>query len=427
MHYFTLHLPTTLYFGPGVCKKTGRILRAHGVERVLLLTGQGSCRTSGALDTVTGSLNTYGLAWREYSGIPPSPTTVHATEAVLAAREFQAWGLLPIGGGSVIDTAKAAAAALDAGLDSPLPLMEQGREITRAYPVFAVSTLAGSGSEMNGDCLLRIPGLNRKRGLRGPALFPRASFVDPAWQHALPWQLTLQGGLDAFAHVLERYLCHPLRPAPDMLLELAEALLRGLLQQLHALHRDSEDPAARSALCWGALMAQNNALLAGLGPGDWSLHVLAHALEVHCPETHCPDANYPVADYPDADYPDAHAPHPSHGACIAALLPDWLEHVQRLGPAHARRVERLARNVLHVPGLESPGLDAPEHSAGSALRGLMHHWQGRCSLSNLGFDLSLLPAVKALALEEWLHHGGDPEDRSGCWGAVLSFSPSAAV
>lgn len=407
MRPFFLHLPTTLHFGPGVCKKTGRILRAQGVERVLLLTGQGSCRTSGALDAVLGSLNKYGLLSSEVSGIPPSPSTTHAAKAVLAAREFQAQGLLPIGGGSVIDTAKAAAAALGAGLDSPLPLLEQGREITSAFPLFAVSTLAGSGSEMNGDCLLRIPGLGRKRGLKGPALFPRASFVDPAWQRALPWQLTLQGGLDAFAHVLERYLCHPLRPAPDMLLELAEVLLRGLLQQLHALHRDPADPAARSALCWGALAAQNNALLAGLGPGDWSLHVLAHALEAHCPE--------------------ALAPHPSHGACIAALLPDWLEHVRRLGPAHAQRVERLAKNVMHVPGLESPGLDAPEHGAGSALRRLMQHWQGRCSLPELGLDLSLLPAVKALALEEWLHHGGDPDDRSGCWGAVLSFSPSTAV
>ncbi len=412
MRPFTLHLPTTLHFGPGVCKKTGRILRAQGVERVLLLTGQGSCRTSGALDAVLGSLNKYGLLWREFSGIPPSPGTVHATDVVLAAREFQAQGLLPIGGGSVIDTAKAAAAALGAGLDSPLPLLEQGGEITRAYPVFAVSTLAGSGSEMNGDCLLRIPDLDRKRGLTGPALFPRASFVDPAWQRTLPWQLTLQGGLDAFAHVLERYLFRPLRPAPVMLLELAEALLRGLLQQLHVLHRKPEDPDARSALCWGALAAQNNALLAGLGPGDWSLHVLAHALEAHCLDAHTPEAN---------------TPRPSHGACIAALLPDWLEQVQRLGPAHARRVTRLANNVLKTPGLESPGLDAPEHSAGSALRRLMHHWQGRCSLPELGFDLSLLPAVKALALEEWLHHGGDPDDRSGCWGAVLSFSPSAAV
>lgn len=407
MRPFTLHLPTNLHFGPGVCKKAGRILRAQDVERVLLLTGQDSCRTSGALDVVLDSLSKYGLPWRECSGIPPSPSTTHAEEAVLAAREFQAHGLLPIGGGSVIDTAKAAAAALGAGLDSPLTLMEQGMEITRAYPVFAVSTLAGSGSEMNGECLMRTPGPGRKRGLKGPALFPRASFVDPAWQRALPWQLTLQGGLDAFAHVLERYLCHPLRPAPDMLLELAEALLRGLLHQLHVLHRNPGDPAARSALCWGALMAQNNALLAGLGAGDWSLHVLAHAVELYSLETR--------------------APHPSHGACIAALLPDWLEHVRRLGAAHAQRLERLARNVLHVPGLEAPGLDAPEHSAGLALRGLIRHWQGRASLTELGFDLSLLPAVKALALEEWLHHGGDPDDRSGCWGAVPTFSPSTTV
>ena len=402
MHPFTLHLPTTLHFGTGACKKTGRILRAHGVERVLLLTGQGSCRRTGALDVVLGSLEKYGLAWDEYSGITPSPSTLHAAEALRAARNFQAQGLLPMGGGSVIDTAKAAAAALGAGLDSPLPLLEQGREVMCAFPVFAVSTLAGSGSEMNGDCLLRIPALGRKRGLKGPGLFPRVSFVDPAWQHSLPWNLTLEGALDAFAHVLERYLDQPARPVPDMLLDLAEALMHGLLHQLHLLHRNPDDVSARSALCWGALMAQNNALLSGLGPGDWSLHVLAHALEDH-------------------------APHLGHGACIAALLPDWLEHVRQQGAAHARRVARLTRNVLNTTGLEALGLETPDPRAGSALRGLMRHWKGRGSLPELGFDLSLLPTVKALAQEEWIHHGGDPDDRSGCWGAVSAFSPSTTA
>jgi len=364
MRDFHQHAPTSLHFGRRSLSRVGRVCRGLGLERVLLVTGQGSCHRHDGFATLTASLDRQGLGWQECAGVPSNPPLDLAQEVCHAARDFGAQGLVALGGGSVIDTSKAAAAALAAGR-TVRELLDEGRDVLQAVPLVACSTLAGSGSECNAEAVLHDPATRSMQGLRGPGLFPRAAFVDPGLQAGLSWEITRRGAVDILSHVLERCVLAGGERTP---FAMAEALLAGVLEQAEALRAAPEAPGPRAELCWSAIVAQNGSILACLGPGDWTLHVFAHCLA-------------------------GRAPGLAHGDVVAALLPPWLRWLRGRSP---QLHERLAQGVLRC---------TPD-AACERLRSLLNDWGTPQGLADLGFQAAEAREAARAALEHAPRHRG---------------------
>lgn len=382
MQPFTLTAPTRVHFGKRALTKLPRIAVALGFSRLLIVTGKGSSRKNGAWDQLKEQLDAagkkHGLEWQEYSEIPSDPTVDHAAVIARAAKDFRAQALAPVGGGSVIDATKAAAAVLGKDLSGHTTpsavwqLLEQGKDITSALPLLAASTLAGSGSEANSDAVISDPHSGETRSLRGPALFPAVAFIDPALQLNLPWEQTRRGVVDACSHVLERYvpaLFH-IENAPALPVEMSEALLRSLLQTGETLHHEPDNLAARANLCMGALQAQSGFIPAALPEGDWTCHVLSHAFK------------------------DGRTTPPAHGDLLPLLLTSWLGLLAALAPGS---LDRFAQTVL---GEESGPAGI------NVLREIFQEWGAPEHLGALGLDRDAIAAALQRAKDQGLRHGG---------------------
>lgn len=365
MRDVTIHTPTRLHFGKRSLQKAARIVSALGHKRLLLVTGRGSCHDSGAFDTLAQGLEKHAIAWQECAGMPPNPAMEHVYSVCDAARTFQPQALFALGGGSVLDATKAAAASLACNTP-PWELFLAGKDVRQALPLYAAPTLAGSGSECNGEAIARGGEPPEIRGLRGPALFPLAAFVDPALQTKLTWEQTRPGVADMFSHVMERYV--PGREARTAS-ALAETLMRNMLETAAAVRKEPHSTALRAELCWSAIMAQSGLLAGSFAPGDWTVHVLAHSVV-------------------------AVAPRLSHGEVVAALLPNWLELVEELRPG---LLDPWAKEVL----ARSDG------AAGVAgLREVLQQWGCAPGLEALGLQASELDAAAHLAQADGERHGG---------------------
>lgn len=365
MRDFHLHTPTRLFFGSRSLTKAGRICKSHGHDRLLLVTGRNSCRLHGGFEALTRSLDKHNVCWQKLQGVSPNPAVSQAQDICDAARDFQAKALFALGGGSVIDAAKAAAAAL--GCNAPVrEVLLAGRDVHDAAPLYAASTLAGSGSECNCEAVILDPESKSMQGLRGPGLFPRAAFVNPELQCGLPWEATRRGAVDAFCHVMERYIQ---AGAERLSATLAEGLMAGILEAAAELHRDGSLSEPRTELCWAAILAQNGALLAGIGPGDWTVHVFAHSLT-------------------------ARAPWLAHGDVVTALLPSWLGLKRRDLPD---LLERWAVNVMRCrSSAEGVG----------RLQELFAGWGAPVGLGFLGLEASLIRQAADKALQTSARHAG---------------------
>lgn len=400
MKDFIYHNPVTVHFGTGVLAGLGTRVRAAGLDRVVLVGGGGAARRVGAYDQVVASLDAAGVRRSEVWGITANPDLDAVLGIAAAAGEGACagggTGLVAIGGGSVIDAAKAAGALtclLAEGRDPWSPFAER-TPATRSAPVFAVSTLSGTGSEMNGNAVITRGATGHKWGMRCPS--PVAAFVDVAFQRGLPWNLTVNGAVDAMSHVLEFSVLGAPAPktamgdaefpffAEEAVLAQNEALLRTIVRAATRLHDDPCDAAARGALAWASGVALSGLTGVGLGAGSWESHTLEHAVSgLH--------------------------PHVPHGLALAVIHPRWMEEVaadrapamRRLAAALETTVaQALARPGGHGTPSPLPGGDrrAPERCA-LLLRALFRHWGAPGGLSHWGVSAADVPRLVRLARE----------------------------
>lgn len=355
MRSFRLHNPVQLVFGAGSAKRVGRLMQVQGMSRVLLVTGMASAEQSGALGRVFASLEKHGVEIVRRVRLAPGPCVEDLRPHAAGLGAIHA--VLGVGGGSVMDAAKILAAA--PYLEDIWEPVAAGRHILKALPVFTVSTLPGSGSEVNDHALIASREHGIKTAAKGPALFPCASVVDPAMQVA-PLELTAAAAMDAMAHVLEHYVMCRGQEAP---LAVGEALMRTLLEGMRGLRQSPDALDLRADLAWAGILAQNGTMAAGSGGGEWTVHLLAHCLEARA-----------LAGAPG---PAVH-----HAALVAALFPAWIETVHQEAPD---LFERWARVVW--------GLDSPL-AATSAWREEMLGWGLEPWLKGQGIDASLLRAVR---------------------------------
>ncbi|MFV0423604.1 iron-containing alcohol dehydrogenase [Oleidesulfovibrio sp.] len=358
MDSFVYHAPTRIVFGKDTVDRTGTELAAYAVKHVLLVTGGSSAKRTGAYDRVLASLKEAGIGHTPFEGVTPNPSLELVESGIDAARACKAKGVLAIGGGSVIDCAKAIAAGVY--LDDYWAVVETRKPVTQALPVFTVLTLSGTGSEMNERAIITNEPLAKKWSLNGLCLCPKVSIIDPQLQAGLPWRLTASGGIDAMTHVMEYYFRGRLADAQtgyfheETTLQICEGLLRSLILSLDELQKDGANYSARANLAWAACWGLNGLSGSGLSGGDWTSHALEHAVS----------GMYPAV---------------PHGEGLAVLFPSWMEEVYDKVPDI---FTRFARNVW--------GVDSPQQGL-EATRAAFARWGAPQRLSHWNIPESAIP------------------------------------
>ena len=320
MDNFTFYSPTLYEFGRGAEEKTGMLTFLMGVNKVMIVFGKKYVKANGLLDRIETSLSTIGIEYVEFGGIEANPTDDKVYEAINLARNKHVDGLLAIGGGSVIDTAKAIAAGVP--YDGDFWDFFSGKSVVKnALPVGVVLTIPGAGSEGSGNAVITKRETLQKISLRTDSILkPRFAIVDPELTFTLSAYQTACGIVDMMSHIMERYFSPTSRV--EVSDRLAEGLLMALVNEAPKALTDPTDYQARATLEWAGTLAHNG--LVGCGRReDWVSHFMEHEIS----------AVYGV----------------THGAGLAVVIPAWMAFMAHHKPS---KVAQLGRRVF--------GVDAPD-------------------------------------------------------------------
>ena len=370
MQQFEFYSPTRILFGTGTELQAGAQICALGGTRVLLVCGGKSAAASGLLGRVEQSLKEAGLVLQILSGVRPNPRLSLAREGVRQALDFGADFILALGGGSVIDTAKAIAdGAANPGTDL-WQLWLRRVPLTRALPVGAILTIPAAGSECSDSAVLTNEETQEKRGLSSDLHRPRFAILNPALTTTLPPYQVACGVVDIMMHTMDRYF----NPCTDNNLtdELAEALLRCVIQNGRRALEHPGDLHAMSELMWAGSLSHNG--LTGLGGiKDFAPHQLGHELSAMFDAT--------------------------HGATLSAVWGSWARYCLNSNPA------RFVRFGERVWGLDPQG-KTPEEAALAAIEATESFFRSLhmpTGLSDLGCGVLDEATLNELALRCTYH------------------------
>lgn len=334
MQSFQYYIKTDVVFGEGSVCRTAELVKKHGGSRVLVVYGGGSAKRSGLLDRVFALLDEALLPYDSIGGVQPNPRVELAREGVKRAVEFRADLILAVGGGSVIDTAKAIAHGA-ANPETDIWEFWKRRAVpTRSTPVGVILTIPASGSETSDSAVLTNEQECEKRGLNTDLNRPAFAILDPKLAMTLPPRQVSCGVTDILMHTLDRYFT----PADDNELTdaLAEALLRVVIRNGPKVVENENDLHAMSEIMWCGSVSHNG--LTGLGaPREFTTHQLGHAL---------------------SEKFDA-----IHGETLSTMWGSWARYVWETKPA---RFARFARNVWDVDDVDADeaamlGIEATEN------------------------------------------------------------------
>ena len=283
MNSFTFYTPTEIIFGKGAEAKTGEVVKKHGGRRVLVVYGGGSVKKSGLLERVEENLQAAGILFEEFGGAQPNPLLSHARNGVRAAAKFGADLILAVGGGSVIDTAKAIAHGA-ANLDTDIWEFWSGRRtVERSIPVGVVLTIAAAGSETSNSAVLTNAETGKKCGINTDFNRPAFAIMNPELTYTLPRRELACGIADIMMHTLDRYFTH--EAGNHFTDRVAEALLKNVViyaKKAMVNHRDYE---AMSELMWCGSVSHNGFTSLGRTM-DFGVHKLGHELSGKFGVTH---------------------------------------------------------------------------------------------------------------------------------------------
>lgn len=334
MQNFEYCVPTKVVFGRDTESRCGELVRECGGTHALVVYGGGSAVRSGLLGRCTDSLKAAGIPYELLGGVQPNPRLSRVREGIALAKETGADFLLAVGGGSVIDTAKAIAHGA-ANPETDIWEFWKRRAVpTRSTPVGVILTIPAAGSETSDSAVLTNEQEQEKRGLNTDLNRPAFAILDPKLAMTLPPRQVSCGVTDILMHTLDRYFT----PADDNELtdELAEALLRVVIRNGPKVVENENDLHAMSEIMWCGSVSHNG--LTGLGaPREFTTHQLGHAL---------------------SEKFDA-----IHGETLSAMWGSWARYVWETKPA---RFARFARNVWDVDDVDADeaamlGIEATEN------------------------------------------------------------------
>ena len=327
MENFTFYSPTFFVFGKESENQAGDYVRKFGGSKVLIHFGGKSAKASGLLDRVESSLKKSGISYVSLGGVKPNPRSGLVYEGIELCKKENVDFILAVGGGSVIDSAKAIAAGVL--YDGDFWDFYMGKPIENALPIGTVLTIAAAGSEGSPDSVITKEDGMFKRGASGNAIRPKFSILNPELTQTLPAYQSAAGITDIMAHLYERYLTNTTEV--EVTDRLIEALLLTMKHEGPRVIADPNNYEARANIMWAGMMAHNNSC--GVGRShDWNSHNIEHELS----------ALYDCA----------------HGAGLAVTMPAVFKYVMK------HDVMRFAKVAVRVWGcqmdFEHPELTALE-------------------------------------------------------------------
>ena len=316
MNNFVFISPTEFVFGKGTENKVGSLATKYGANKVLIVYGKGHAVKSGLLQRVEDSLMNEGIMCYKIGDIAPNPTDDKVYEGIEIAHTYHIDFMIAVGGGSVIDTAKAIAAGVP--YEGDFWVFFQGTaRVKQALPIGVVLTIPAAGSEASGNSVItKRDGLHKLSIRTDRELRPKFSIMNPELTISLsPWQ-TACGIADMMSHIMERYFTNT--TDVELTDRLCEGTLKAIIQEAHKVMLDPSNYEVRANIMWAATIAHNG--LCGVGrEEDWASHFLEHEVS----------AVYGV----------------THGAGLAVIQPAWLNWVSNHRP---EKVAQFAERVWNV-------------------------------------------------------------------------------
>lgn len=317
MNNFTFYSPTEFVFGKGTEMQTGELVRKYGASKVLIVYGGGSVVRSGLLERVKQTLAQTGIPCIELGGVQPNPIDTKVYEGIDLCRHEGVDFVLAVGGGSVIDTAKAIAAGVPYEGDF-WDFYIQKATVSSALKVAVVLTIPAAGSEGSGNSVITKVSTLQKMSLRAPELLrPRFSIMNPELTFTLPPYQTAAGIVDMMAHIMERYFTNT--ADTEIADRLCEGTLKAIITEAPRVMADPKDYGARANIMWSGMIAHNGTCGVG-NEEDWASHFMEHEIS----------ALYDV----------------THGAGLAVIFPAWLTW---MASHHVEKVAQYAARVWDVP------------------------------------------------------------------------------
>lgn len=312
---FSLDLKTRIHFGKNSITKLKKELAPY--KKVLLTLGSGSVKKFGIYDAVIKELSQTGVEVFELWGVKPNPSVDLVYEGIEICRKNGVDFILALGGGSVIDTAKAIAAGVVYSGDVWELFLDESK-ITKALDTGAILTLAATGSESNRNAVVTKEKTKEKLGIHQDCLRPQFAVMDPSYTFSLPPVQTAAGVSDIMAHVFEQYFS----VTKDSYLtdRISESVMKTCIKYGKVLLKDPENYEARAEIMWASTIALNGLLASGKLT-DWATHMLEHELSAYY------DLN--------------------HGIGLAILFPNWMKHV--MDDSKLWKYREYAVNVWDLP------------------------------------------------------------------------------
>ena len=331
---FDFFTPTKILFGAGRESEVGKQVAAFGGHKVMIIYGKkgGHIETSGLLDRVHKSLSDAGLSYVDLNGVVPNPRLSLVKEGIRIGRAEGVDFLLPIGGGSVIDTAKGIGYGI--ANDFEMEDLLYGRVKTdKNLLIGVILTIAAAGSEMSSSMVLTIEDGMMKRSYGHDCARPKFAIMNPELTYSLPAYQTASGAADIMMHTMERYFT-PTDTDTSLTDRIAEGLMVSVRDAAQIAVKEPENYEARATLMWAGSLSHNG--LTGAGRiSDFATHKIEHEL----------GGMFDVA----------------HGAGLAAVWGSWARYVYKTNPG---RFAQFGKKVFGINISSStnitPNSDAPE-------------------------------------------------------------------
>lgn len=325
MKDFTFYNPTRIEFGKGKEENIGQYISEYGISNVLIVYGSDRIRKSGLFDMVTKSLSDKGISFEALGGVKSNPVLSKVYEGIKIAKSSEIEAVLAVGGGSVLDSVKAIAAG--ATYDGDVWDFFTYKAVpNKALKIFAIMTLAATGSEMNNFAVVTKEETKEKFSLAGPSTFPTVSVINPELQATVTNEYLAYSAADIFAHSLDMYLSATY--LPEYMAGYVENILKTVIRTTEFLLDDAGNYEARSEFAWAATQALNFTTFCGVENNRYDTHFIEHTLS----------AEYDIA----------------HGAGLSIVVPAWMKWQKNYLP---ERFEHFAKNVFNVEGADA-GIDA---------------------------------------------------------------------
>lgn len=320
---FEYFSPTRVVFGKEMEKRVGQLIREYGGSRVLIVYGGQSAVRSGLLESVKQLLHRESLYVTEVGGVVPNPHLSKVYEGIQIGKSEQVDFILAVGGGSVIDTAKAIGYGLAEPDKDVWELFEHSRTAKGCLALGSILTIAAAGSETSDGSVITNEKTMEKRAYGDNLSRPKFAIMNPELTKSLPDYQTESGCVDIMMHTMERYFTNG--GNMEITDAIAEGLLRTVMKYAQILHIEPDNDEARAEIMWAGSLAHNDLTGCGNTGGDFMSHQLEHEL----------GGLFDV----------------THGAGLAAIWPSWARYVYR------DCLPRFVKFAKRVMGVDSDGND----------------------------------------------------------------------